>query len=136
MKASIPLIPIIAAAGMALAGCQQSGGDATAADDTAAATPASGTAAAELLAQGAATGETCGTIAGILCASDADYCATEMGQCGVADVSGTCTAKPQFCTDVYDPVCGCDGETYSNACYASAAGMNVQSKGECPSGEG
>ena len=31
----------------------------------------------------------------------------------------------------YTPVCGCDGETYSNACNAAGAGVSLQAEGEC-----
>ena len=36
-----------------------------------------------------------------------------------------------FCIDVWDPVCGCDGQTYSNACYAAREGITTYISGEC-----
>jgi hypothetical protein len=44
---------------------------------------------------------------------------------------GTCTAKPEFCMTLYDPVCGCDDNTYSNECALAAAGVNKKKDGEC-----
>jgi len=38
---------------------------------------------------------------------------------------------PAACATVYDPVCGDDGRTYSNSCFAHLAGANVASLGEC-----
>jgi hypothetical protein len=39
--------------------------------------------------------------------------------------------EPRMCTMDWNPVCGCDGKTYSNACSANAAGVSVFTAGEC-----
>jgi hypothetical protein len=36
-----------------------------------------------------------------------------------------------ICTKQYDPVCGCDGKTYGNACEAECEGIKKFTKGEC-----
>lgn len=75
--------------------------------------------------------ETCGGFAGLPC-DEGEYCNLAEGQgCDVADASGICRPRPEVCTDQYEPVCGCDGETYGNACEAARAGVPVASEGEC-----
>ncbi|GEM_PF-3803689 len=39
--------------------------------------------------------------------------------------------KSQACIFVYDPVCGVDGKTYSNICFADSHGVEVAHAGEC-----
>jgi Kazal-type serine protease inhibitor domain len=54
-------------------------------------------------------------------------------------VNTLCQGKPLKgvnCLDVYQPVCGCDGVTYSNGCYASVAGIKSYTQGECGGGGG
>ena len=58
-----------------------------------------------------------------------EYCAKIPGQC---EGQGFCEEIPQTCPDVNEPVCGCDGTTYGNACEAAAAGVSVSAGGECP----
>lgn len=74
-------------------------------------------------------GMMCGGIAGIACPEGA-FC-DMAGHCGAADQSGVCVAVPTKCTRDFRPVCGCDGQTYGNACTAHAARVSVFAQGEC-----
>jgi len=72
----------------------------------------------------------CGGIIGIPC-DDGEFCKFPPGECDFADNMGVCVAFPEACPDIYLPVCGCDGVTYSNECEADVAGVSVDHRGPC-----
>lgn len=62
------------------------------------------------------------------------YCAYTLAeQCGAADQQGVCAVEPTICPRGirYNPMCGCDGNTYDGGCNAAAAGVSVQRVGAC-----
>jgi Kazal-type serine protease inhibitor domain len=67
------------------------------------------------------------------CKDRKQYCAKAAGDC---KGKGECKARPDVCTEIFKPVCGCNGKTFSNECFAAAAGVNVKSEGACvPTGK-
>jgi len=75
----------------------------------------------------------CGGFAGLQC-SETEWCSFAPGaECGIGDQYGTCRARPEVCTDDFNPVCGCDAKTYGNTCEAAAAGVSTAYVGACRS---
>jgi hypothetical protein len=72
----------------------------------------------------------CGGLAGIAC-PDGEYCELPANMCAARDAGGTCQPRPQFCLEIYKPVCGCDGKTYSNDCVRQGAAAQLDHVGPC-----
>lgn len=80
------------------------------------------------------------TSAGVQCIYDSEcgtgyFCKKDICNC---QGFGVCAPKSTggICLQVWIPVCGCDGRTYSNSCFAGLANVNIAYQGECFGGGG
>ncbi len=59
------------------------------------------------------------------------WCEPKPGRCAANHPRGRCVEVPAVCTMVYQPVCGCNGKTYSNDCARRSARVAKKHNGAC-----
>ena len=68
------------------------------------------------------------------CTGQNEFCELKAGTCSEKG-AGKCVVKPEVCTEIFQPVCGCDNKTYPNDCFRRQAGVSLKATGECPAGQ-
>lgn len=71
--------------------------------------------------------QTCGPFPGGFC-GEGQTC--DIRSCALG-ATGQCRPTPCFCAEIYAPVCGCNGVTYSNDCHRVQAGAMLDHEGPC-----
>lgn len=77
------------------------------------------------------TAQACGS-RGLAPCPDDQFCSfPPQASCGRADAPGVCMLRPEVCIEIFEPVCGCDGQEYPNECAANVAGVSADRAGTC-----
>lgn len=58
------------------------------------------------------------------------WCEPAAGSCDAA-AAGHCVKVPEVCTEVFKPVCGCNGRTYPNDCHRRMDRQTKRHEGQC-----
>jgi len=81
-------------------------------------------------AQAVGPGKACGGFPGIQCDAGC-FVSKKPGARRINGMSGSCVRIPHFCPAHIMPVCGCNNQTYNNACEAARASGSILHKGRC-----
>jgi hypothetical protein len=80
-------------------------------------------------ADAANVGQRCGGSSNVTCDAGL-WCEPAAGSCN-ATAAGHCVKVPQVCTEVFKPVCGCNGRTYPNDCHRRMDKQPKRHDGPC-----
>jgi hypothetical protein len=79
---------------------------------------------------GAKVGDKCGGSLSSACGAG-EFCEHATAACSPPDLEGTCARVPQICAEIFLPVCGCNGRTFSNDCERRRDAVSKAHDGKC-----
>jgi hypothetical protein len=79
---------------------------------------------------GAKVGAKCGGLSNLTCGAG-EFCEHATGACSPPDLEGTCARVADVCAQIFLPVCGCTGRTFSNDCERRRDRVSKAHDGKC-----